>query len=132
MNCQVDKSENIQVFTTRSVFSVKIINGEKVAMARLVVRVCEDRRNHFFDEVYSPVTSPVIIRYFVSLATVYDFELTTIDFKSASLYDDILYDVFISPPEGLKVAENKVLKLKKSLYGLRTSSRAWYEMLSAD
>lgn len=35
--------------------------------------------------------------------------------------------VFIMLPEGFK--KNKILKLKKVVYGLKQSSRAWYERI---
>lgn len=37
-------------------------------------------------------------------------------------------DIYITPPEGLKInkdSNNKVLKLKKAVYGLKQSGRTW-------
>lgn len=49
------------------------------------------------------------------------------DVKGAFLYGKIDEDVFLKPPQGVDVEENNVLKLKKSLYGLKKSPKYWYE-----
>lgn len=41
-------------------------------------------------------------------------------------------DVYMNAIEGLSYAKpNKVCKLKKSLYGLKQTSRKWYEKLTS-
>jgi hypothetical protein len=60
-----------------------------------------------------------------------DAEIVQINFKTAFLYGDINYDVFIEPLKGINIPDGKTLKLKKSLYSLQTSSRTWFEKLRA-
>ena len=38
--------------------------------------------------------------------------------------------VFLHPPYGYRVKPGHVLQLRKSLYGLRTSPKSWYDTLS--
>lgn len=49
------------------------------------------------------------------------------DVKGAFLYGKINEEVFLKPPEGVTVPTGHVLKLAKSLYGLRKSPKSWYE-----
>lgn len=55
------------------------------------------------------------------------------DVKSAFLYGELEKTVYMEKPRGLdflseneNVFENKVLKLNKSLYGLKVSSKRWF------
>lgn len=91
---------------------------------------CQDTRNWNDIETYSPVINPCILRYILSVANHYDLDITTLDVKNAFLYGNIDYDVFLEIPAGVAYDREKyVFLLKKSLYGLRTSSRSWFEKL---
>lgn len=52
------------------------------------------------------------------------------DVQTAFLHGKIRSEVYIYPPEGMEIEENKVCLLKKALYGLRESPRDWYECLN--
>jgi hypothetical protein len=49
--------------------------------------------------------------------------------KSVFLHGDLEEDMYMDQPEGFVVAgkEEHVCRLKKSLYGLKQSSRQWYK-----
>ena len=51
------------------------------------------------------------------------------DVKTAFLHGDLEEEIYITQPDGFKVAgkENWACKLKKSLYGLKQSPRQWYK-----
>lgn len=54
------------------------------------------------------------------------------DVKNAFLQREIKDDVYMRPPPGLEhlVKPGNVLRLKKAIYGLKQSPRAWYHKLS--
>lgn len=58
-------------------------------------------------------------------------EVHRLDVKTAFLHGELKEVVYVSRPEGfvVKGSENKVYKLKKDLYGLKYSPRAWNDKL---
>ena len=52
------------------------------------------------------------------------------DGKNVFLHDDLLEEVYMDPPLGFKPKEGKVCRLKKALYELKKSPRAWFGRLS--
>ena len=49
------------------------------------------------------------------------------DVKSVFLKEILHEEVYMQIPEGVEAGNNKVYKLNKSIYGLKQSSRCWYE-----
>ncbi|CAH2095631.1 unnamed protein product [Euphydryas editha] len=60
------------------------------------------------------------IRILLSISAEYNWNLRQLDIKTAFLYGDLEEDVFMVIPDGVKAPENKICKLNKSLYGLKT------------
>ena len=58
----------------------------------------------------------------------FDLELHQMDVNTTFLNGDLSVGVYMLQPEGLKAngKENKVCKLKRSIYGLKQASRQWY------
>ena len=58
-------------------------------------------------------------------------KLHQIDVTNAFLYDDLRDEVYMKQPEGfvVKGQEHLVCKLKRSIYGLKQSSRCWNTVL---
>ena len=54
------------------------------------------------------------------------------DVKTTFLNDDLEEEIYMTEPEGFKIIgqENKVHKLKKSLYGLKQALKQGYEKIN--
>ncbi|CAH2086634.1 unnamed protein product [Euphydryas editha] len=65
------------------------------------------------------------LRILLAKASKYNLDIQQMDVKSAFLYGNI-EEVFIEKPKGMK-EDGKVLKLQRSLYGLKKSPRYWNE-----
>ena len=72
------------------------------------------------------------VRVLISLAVFHDWPLFQLDVKNAFLYGDLQEEVYREQPPGF-VAQGEssfVCKLKKAIYGLKQSPKAWYDKLS--
>ena len=52
------------------------------------------------------------------------------DVKTAFLNGDLDVYVYMKPPLGMKIPKGKVLRLRKSLYGLKQASRTWWDKIT--
>ncbi|CAL9015461.1 unnamed protein product, partial [Prunus brigantina] len=97
--------------------------------ARLVAKGYAQKEGIDYNEVFSPVVKHSSIRILLALVAQFDLELAQLDVKTAFLHGDLEEEIYMSQPEGFKVAgkENWVCKLQKSLYGLKQSPRQWYK-----
>jgi hypothetical protein len=80
-----------------------------------------------YEETFSPVVKFVSIRLILSLVGSLNLELHQMDVKTAFLNGDLNEEIFMAQPEGyvVKGQEGKVCRLRKSIYGLKQSSRQW-------
>ena len=53
------------------------------------------------------------------------------DVKNAFLNGDLSEEVYMQPPPGLSVESNKVCHLRRALYGLKQTPRAWFAKFSS-
>lgn len=124
---KVKTPENAEVLSTRWVFAMKPYE-EKIQdkyKARLVVRGFAQKESFQYDQIYSPVARMSTIRTLLSVGTQNMYHFEQLDVKTAFLNGDLEENVYIYPPEGVKCGDGYVLKLKKSLYGLKQSSKCW-------
>jgi hypothetical protein len=86
-------------------------------------------------ETYSPVVNMLTVRLLLTLCNIHGLESKSIDFILAFPQADLDVDIWMELPTGIVVRgeDNKsrayVLKLKKSLYGLKQASLNWFEKL---
>uniref|UniRef100_A0A2N9FGY8 CCHC-type domain-containing protein n=1 Tax=Fagus sylvatica TaxID=28930 RepID=A0A2N9FGY8_FAGSY len=81
-----------------------------------------------FVDTYSPVAKFASVRIIMVVAARLDLELYQLDVKTAFLNGDLKEEIYMDQSDGFQIKgqEGKVCRLKKSLYGLKQSSRQWY------
>ena len=79
-----------------------------------------------FGDLYAPSVASSSVRLLAALACEHDLELCHFDIDQAFVKADLAEDVHMRLPEGCGSLSGKVVKLSKSLYGLRQASRQWY------
>jgi hypothetical protein len=94
--------------------------------ARLVAQGFGQTLGDDYLETFSPTIRAESLRTLLAIATFEDLEIQQIDVVSAYPRSKLHATVYLKPPEGLKVPEGMVLRVKQSLYGLKQSGREWY------
>ena len=117
--------------STKWVFTVKeTIAGEiERFKARLVARGFSQEHGVDFTETFAPTVRMDTLRLFLAMVTYKDLECWQFDIKNAFTESMLKEDIFLAPPEGVKVARSKVLKALRSLYGLKQAGRDWNLLL---
>ena len=82
-----------------------------------------------YDEIFAPVAKMGTVRTLISCAANFGWQLHQLDVKNAFLHGDLQEDVYMETPLGFSNEQTlgKMCKLKKSLYGLKQSPRAWFD-----
>lgn len=122
----VERSNSMHVMTNRWIFKRKYNSSNEIEKykARLVVRGCSQIRGIDYTEVYSPVVRYESVRTVMAVAAAKNMKIVQFDVKTAFLHGYIAEDIYMEQPYGYK-KDDRVCKLKKSLYGLKQASRQW-------
>ena len=96
---------------------------------RLVARGFRQVFGLDYNETFAPVGKYTTARALLAIATARDYEIHQMDISNAFLHGDLEEEVYMTQPEGFEDGTDKVLKLKKSLYGLKQSPRCWNKAL---
>ncbi|WZZ03311.1 hypothetical protein YC2023_089232 [Brassica napus] len=120
--------------TSRWIFTIKYKADGKIERkkSRLVARGFTQTYGEDYIETFAPVAKLHTIRIVLSLAVNLGWGLWQMDVKNAFLQGELEDEVYMHPPPGLEhlVKRGNVLRLKKAIYGLKQSPRAWYNKLS--
>jgi hypothetical protein len=95
--------------------------------ARLVVMGFAQKKGIGFDDIFSPIVKMTSIRTILSLVVVEDLHLEKLDVNTTFLYWNLEEEIYMQQPHGYEVKgkDKLVCRLKKSLYGLKQTSRLW-------
>lgn len=85
-----------------------------------------------YDETYAPTDSKAELRVLVAVAADQDLEIHKMDAVAAFLNGVPKETIYLRVPQGFDIpgrTERTVLKVNKSIYGLKQSPRCWYDEL---
>ncbi|CAK1579746.1 unnamed protein product [Parnassius mnemosyne] len=115
-----------RTLTTKWVFAIKKNEDNQTRYkARLCARGFTQIKDVDYQEIFSPTTRYDSIRIILSIAAKYKLENQQFDVKTAFLNGYLEENIFLEVPEGVILDKSYVLKLNKSLYGLKHASRCW-------
>jgi hypothetical protein len=82
-----------------------------------------------YEETFAPVDKMNSVRVLISCAANLGWNLHQLDVKNAFLHGDLQEEISMHIPPGFKTnqTKNKVLRLCRSLYGLKQSPRSWFD-----
>ena len=87
-------------------------------------------------KTYAPMVNWISGRFLLILSEIAGLESQVIDFVLAFPQADLDVPIYMEIPLGMQIpgvpedSRTHVLKLKKSLYGLKQASANWYDMLA--
>jgi len=127
------KQGKATMLKSRYVFTEKVNEQEEVKKkGRLVVK--DIRMGPVDEENYAPVVQQRSFRLTLALMTMFKMKKRQIDYDNAFLHARMDgRTVFVEFPKGYEPpsgAKGMVMKLEKSLYGLQSAPRRWYETVS--
>ena len=119
--------DGVNVVSARWVFACEIDKGGNIVKpkARLVARGFSQVHTVHFLETYAPTPAASSVKLLVAIAVKNDWELRQLDVKQAFIQADLDFNVFMKLPDGCGDKNGKVVKLNKSMYGLKQAGRRW-------
>ncbi|GJV91545.1 retrovirus-related pol polyprotein from transposon TNT 1-94 [Tanacetum coccineum] len=125
--------DEIYEFDQLQIYKVKLDEYGDVLKnkARLVAKGYRQEEGINFEESFAPVARIKAIRIFIANAASKNMTVYQMDVKTAFLNGELKEEVYVSQLEGFIDPDHPihVYRLKKALYSLKQSPRAWYDTL---
>ena len=124
------------VVGSKWVYAVKYTGTGEVdrLKARLVARGFsqQEGKDYFSDSIYAPTVRPETLKVLTHIGAQEGWSFRLMDVQGAYLAAELQEEVYLQQPQGYEDPQNPtgVLPLKKAIYGLKQSARAWYGRLS--
>ena len=99
------------------------------AKARLVAKGFSQVEGVDFFETFAPTPAAATIRLLAAVACKLDWDLHHFDVEQAFVQSQLDTEVYLRLPPGCGHLSGKVVRLNKSLYGLKQASRTWHHLL---
>ena len=97
---------------------------------RLVAKGFSQRPGFDYTETFAPTVRMATIRTVLALSALEDLHLRSIDISHAFINGTLEEEIYMEQPEGYHFGNpGDVLRLKKSLYGLKQAGRVWNQKL---
>jgi len=129
----VPRTKDKNVIGTKWIFKNRLNENGEITKKNAIL-VCKGY-SHVegidFEEIYAPVARLEAIRMFLSFSCFSNLKIYQMDVKSAFLEVTLEVEVYLGKLEGFMLSENRdyVCNLKKTLYGLKQSPKAWFSSL---
>ena len=123
----VNKPPDTNIVTARWVWTVKYTSDQLIDRykARLVARGFTQVYGQDYWETFAPTIRADSLRLLLAIMAIEDMEADQADVNNAFTKSRLTEKIYMHPPEGIKVPKDRVLLMRKSLYGLKQSAYKW-------
>jgi len=126
---ELPEPKGVNIVSSRWVFDVKYDRSGNIERfkARLVARGFSQSEGIDFDETFGPTMRFDSLRTLLAVVALKDLECDQVGVNNAFTNAILTHDIYMSPPPGYPINLGRVLKVQKSLYGLKQAARDWHE-----
>ena len=117
----------VNVVSARSAFAWKVDKDGNIVKPKAKLVVSGLSQIHTVDLLETYATTPAAsnVKLLIAIAVKNDWELRKLDVKQAFIQADLDFNVVMKLPDGCGDKSGKVVKLDKSVYGLKQNGRRW-------
>ena len=134
----VPRPPNIKILNAGLIFKIKPKDDNKASQfkARFVAKGYAQEYGIDYFETFSPTMRHASSRFLISSAVMLGFKIHHFDVQTAFLNGELEETIYLEIPEGFEASlkvdrKAHVLKLVKSIYGLKQASRVWNEKFTS-
>jgi len=126
---EVEPPRGANIVTSKWVFKAKLhVDGSLDKLkARLVARGFSQMHGIDYEDTFAPTVKFDTLRIFMALTALENLECHQVDVNNAFTESFLKEEIYMSPPAGVTIAPGRVLRVLRSLYGLKQAARDWYE-----
>jgi hypothetical protein len=123
----------VRTITCKWVYKVKTRSDGSLEhyKTRLIARDFQQEQGRDYDETFAHVAYMTTIHTLPVVTSVRGWSISQLGVKNVFLNDELREDVYMRPPPGYSVPEGMVCHLRRSLYGLKHVSRAWFQRFAS-
>ncbi|GJU63787.1 retrovirus-related pol polyprotein from transposon TNT 1-94 [Tanacetum coccineum] len=130
----VPRPDCVMIIALKWIYKVKLDEYGDILKnkARLVAKGYRQEEGIDFEESFAPFACIEAIRIFIANVASKNMTIYQMDVKTTFLNGELKEEVRVSQPESFVDPDHPthVYRLKKAIYGLKQSSRVWYDTLS--
>ena len=115
------------IITSRWVLAAKhnLDGSLQKLKARLVARGFTQKYGVDFDYTFAPTLRHDTLRVFLAMVAMEDLECHAVDVNNAFTESTLKEEIYMAAPPGMDLPPGSVLKVLRSLYGLKQAARDW-------
>jgi histone deacetylase 1/2 len=96
--------------------------------ARLAAQGFSRRATVDYYETFSPIVKLITLSTIMAIASERNMHMHSADIETAFLNADLQEEIYTRQPRGAEDGTPRIMRLLKSIYGLKQASREWYKL----